>query len=134
MGNRQSHRFVRLVCALAALAGGPALGCSGGYRHAPVDSTKARETLSAALESWKRGDKIDALQDEDPPIYVIDMDWRAGLKLKEYQVMGDGREMDAHLYCPVKLTVQKSNGKEANAQVTYIIATAPNLTVARKVF
>jgi hypothetical protein len=127
-------RFARSVFALCALAALFATGCARGYRHAPVDASRARETLTAALESWKKGDKVDTLQGEEPPIYVIDMDWSAGVKLKDYQIVDDGKEMDAHLFCPVKLTLQKPDGKEARTQVTYIVATAPNLTVARKVF
>ena len=54
--------------------------------------------------------------------------------LKDYQVVGDGAEKDAHLMCPVKLTVRLPGGQEVQREVTYIISTAPNLTVSRKVF
>jgi hypothetical protein len=108
-------------------------GCSTGPRNAPVDAAKARETLRTTLDSWKRGDKVDALQSASPPIYVIDMEWQSGAVLKDYQITGEGREMDAQLFCPVTLTVRTPNGQEAKREVTYIISTAPNLTVSRKV-
>jgi hypothetical protein len=111
-----------------------ALGCSSGITNAPVNAAKARETLQTALESWKKGDKVDALQGASPPIYVIDMEWQSGARLKDYQIVGDGEEKDANLFCPVKLTVRESSGKEVKRDVTYIISTAPNLTVSRKVF
>jgi hypothetical protein len=109
-------------------------GCSRGFHNAPVDGSKAIETLEAALESWKKGDEVDTLQSGSPPIYVIDMEWKGGAKLKDFEIMSDGDEKDAHLFCPVTLTFGGGGGKEVKKQVTYIISTAPNLTVARKVF
>ncbi len=57
-----------------------------------------------------------------------------GAKLVNYEVVGDGEEKDAHLYCKVKLTVRGLQGKDAQREVTFIISTAPNLTVSRKIF
>jgi hypothetical protein len=133
MNNRQWLRLPSLVGALCALAVSISAGCSGGL-NAPVDAGKARETLRAALESWKNGDKLDALQGSSPPIYVIDMEWQSGAKLKDYQIVSDGEEKDAHLFCPVKLTVLGAGGRETKSEVIFIVATAPNLTVSRKVF
>lgn len=109
-------------------------GCSSGPVHAPVEAAKARETLRTALESWKKGDRVDALQSADPPIYVIDQEWQEGNKLVDFRITGDGDEKDAHLYCPVQLTVRSPAGKESKRDVTYIISTAPKLTVSRKIF
>jgi hypothetical protein len=120
---------VATVLVLAVIA-----GCSSGPVHAPVDAARARETLRAALESWKKGDKSDALQSASPPIYVIDSEWQAGAKLMDFQLVGDGEEKDAHLFCPVQLTLRDAGGKVVKRDVTYIISTAPNLTVSRKLF
>jgi hypothetical protein len=109
-------------------------GCSRGFKHAPVDAAKARETLRTALESWKKGDKVDALQGASPPIYVIDMEWQSAYKLEEYQLTSDGEAKDAHLFCPVKLRLREPGGREVSREATFIISTAPNLTVSRKVF
>ena len=86
------------------------------------------------LDSWKKGDPSTALQNASPPIYVIDQEWQSGGKLKDYEIVGAGEAKDAHLFCQVKLTVLGANGKEVKKEVTYIISTAPNLTVSRKVF
>jgi hypothetical protein len=99
-----------------------------------VNADKARETLRTALESWKKGEKVDALQGASPPIYVIDVEWQGGAGLKDYEIAGSGEEKDAHLYCPVKLTLREPGGKEVKRDVTYVISTAPNLTVSRKMF
>lgn len=111
-----------------------AQGCSLGPRNAPVNAARARDTLRAALESWKKGDKVDALQNASPPIYVIDAEWQAGFRLKDYQIVGEGEAMDAHLLCPVKLVLSSPTGQEVKREVTYIVSTAPNLTVSRKLF
>src|SRR5262245_43463748 len=111
-----------------------AVGCSSGPVHAPVDAAKARETLRAALESWKKGDPSDALQKAEPAIYVIDNEWQEGGKLVEYRITGDGDEKDAHLFCPVHLIVRDPAGKQSKRDVIYIISTAPKLTVSRKLF
>jgi hypothetical protein len=60
--------------------------------------------------------------------------WKAGVKLKDYQVVSGGEEKDAHLFCPVKLALLDADGREGIKEVIYIISTAPNLVVARKVF
>jgi len=128
----RSPTLPRLFCLLGLLV--LATGCSSGPVHAPVDAAKARETLRAALDSWRKGDPIDALQRGSPPIYVIDVEWQAGAKLVEYQLAGSGDEKDAHLFCPVQLTVRSPDGRTNKRDVTYVISTAPNLTVSRKVF
>lgn len=110
------------------------LGCRKSHDNAPVVADKARDTLRAALDSWKKGDKSDALQSASPPIYVIDAEWQGGAVLKDYKILTDGEEKDAHLFCPVRLTVRGTNGQEMTTEVTYIISTAPNLTVSRKLF
>ena len=129
----------RRQLALAALAAGAILatlaaGCSPGPRNAPVDPGKARDTLKTALESWKKGDPATALQGASPPIYIIDPDWQGGTKLVDYQIVGDGEEKDAQLFAKVRLTVRGKNGKDVSQDATFIISTAPNLTVSRKIF
>jgi hypothetical protein len=131
----QYRPFLRLfLCAVGALVSTFSLGCSRSFHNAPVDASKARETLRAALDSWKQGDKVDSLQSSVPPIYVIDMDWQSGTKLTGYQIVNGGQEKDAQLFCPVTLTLQGPSGKATKKEVIYMIATAPNLVVSRKVF
>lgn len=119
---------------LVAAGGLAAAGCSDGPRNAPVDTAKARDTLKAALESWKRGEKAEQLQSASPPIFVIDQEWQAGVALKDYKILGDGIEQDALLSCPVRLTTRPAGGGDTTREVTFLVSTAPNLTVSRKVF
>lgn len=124
-----------ILCLLGSLAALVGSGCSKGFDNAPVDASVARETLKKALESWKKGDRVDALQQANPPIFVIDMEWQSGAGLKDYEIVGAGEERDAHLVCQVKLTLRgPAGGRDAKKEQTYVISTAPNLTVSRKVF
>jgi hypothetical protein len=134
MYSKYGRRNLRLLFAAAVLAVTSGVGCFGDPKNAPVNAERARETLRTALDSWKAGDKVDTLQSASPPVYVNDMDWKAGVKLKDYQVVSGGEEKDAHLFCPVKLTLLDAGGQEGTREVIYIISTAPNLVVARKVF
>lgn len=124
-------RLRTLVLALAL--GCPAAGCAGPAND-PVDPGKARTALHTALESWKKGDKVDALQKAAVPVYVIDPEWQSGTALKDFQLVSDGEAKDAQLYCPVRLTVVGSDGKAVRRTVTYMVSTAPNVTVSRKLF
>ena len=117
-----------------ALASVTATGCTPANPNAPVNADKARETLRTALESWKKGDADTALQTASPPIYIIDPEWQSGTKLADYEILGPGDEKDAHLFCKVRLTVRGAGGKETKQEVTFIVSTAPNLTVSRKIF
>ena len=116
-----------LVVGLCAL-----VGCQPSP-PAAVNASKARDVLKTALESWKKGETDTALQSASPPIYVIDPEWKGGAKLIDFQLLSD-EEKDAHLFAQVKLTVRGPNGKDTTQAVTFIISTAPNLTVSRKIF
>jgi hypothetical protein len=122
------------ICAVIGVIVILALGCKSGSQNAPVNAGKARETLRTALESWKKGDAATALQSAQTPIYIIDPEWQSGAKLVDFEIQGDGEEKDAHLFCKVKITVRNANGKDIQQEVTFIVSTAPNLTVSRKIF
>jgi hypothetical protein len=125
----------RLFSAISVLMlSGYLVGCSQRAQNAPVDAETARDTLKVALESWKNGDAVDALQKASPPIYVVDAQWQSGAKLVDFKLVNDGECKDANLFCPVQLSVKNAAGKVESRQVTYIIATAPNLAVSRKLF
>lgn len=120
------------VLAAAILVLLSSAGCgSSSYQSAPVDSNKARETLKAAMESWKKGESAESLQKQTPSIVVQDLDWTGGMKLLSYEVVGQGKEVDANLIAQVKLTLESATGEKAEKTVTYVVGTAPVLTVFR---
>ena len=115
-----------------AIAGPLLSGCSEEQgRAAPVDPSLARDALNTALESWKKGEAIDALKSGSPPIVAQDFDWMAGSKLVEYQLLGDGTPEDANLRARVQLTVRDPQGRTSTKAVTYVVGTDPKLTVFR---
>ena len=97
---------------ILATAGPLLSGCSEEQgRAAPVDPSLARDALKTALESWKKGDTIDALKSGSPPIVAQDFDWMAGHRLVSYEVTGDGKDDDANLRIPVDLTLRTAQGQ-----------------------
>jgi hypothetical protein len=117
-----------LWCSLAVV------GCGGPYQSAPVNVGIARETLSAAMESWKSGETIESLKEDSPAIVVQDLDWSGGTKLLDYEVLDDGKPEDANLIARVKLTLEDTQGAKSEKTVTYVVGTAPVLTVFRDIF
>jgi hypothetical protein len=109
-------------------------GCgSSAYQSAPVNPAVARDTLTRAMESWKEGEAVDALQEESPAVVVQDFDWMNGKILVDYEVIGEGKEVDANLIAQVKLTLE-DKGSQIEKTVTYVVGTAPKLTVFRDMF
>jgi hypothetical protein len=80
------------MCAIALL-----LGCSRQGRRTedftpPAD--KARQALESALDHWKSGNPPGAVPATSPAVEVVDSKWKAGQKLKSYEIVGEepGRE------------------------------------------
>lgn len=115
-----------------AVAGLLFSGCFGQERAAAVDPGRARRALQTALESWKKGDTIEQLRSNSPSIVAQDFDWMAGARLVDYEVTGDGKDDDANLRIPVKLSLRTAQGKDLSKSVSYVVGTSPVLTVFRE--
>lgn len=125
LGLEISGRVVAALIVAAVFA-----GCSGS-QHAAVDSSRARDALKVTLDGWKKGDTPSSLKEGSPSIVAQDMDWLAGAKLVDYQVVGEGKEVESNLYVPVQLTMRNAKGKEVKKKVNYVVGTSPILTVFR---
>lgn len=108
-------------------------GCGGGVPH-PVQPDVARKTLSQMLESWKKGETPDSLQQAATKIVVQDMDWTAGQSLVSYEILGDDQAVGANLVTKVKLRLRDKEGQSSEKTVTYHVGTSPVLTVFRDIF
>lgn len=108
-------------------------GCGGSGSPYPVESSKARETLQAVLQSWQDGDSPESWAEKSPEVIVQDMDWKTGSKLNSFEIIGTGEAVDANLVCDVKLNLVTPEGEAVDRTVTYLIGTDPVLTVFRKV-
>ncbi len=121
------------VAATLALAALVAAGCSERIAATPLDSTRAMDSLKAALEAWKKGEPADALKSGSPPIVAQDLDWQGGATLVDYAIDGPGDRVDSNLKVPVKLTLKarSRSGKDVTKAVKYLVTTSPSITVFR---
>jgi hypothetical protein len=108
-------------------------GCGGPHLY-KVKSEVARQTLTQVLDQWKAGATPESLRSFKPEIVVQDMEWAGGAKLISYEVLDPGEARDANLVVKVKLTLLNPEDKESSKNVTYLVGTAPVLTVFRDMF
>jgi len=108
-------------------------GCGGAQAHA-VDPSQARAALKIALDQWKKGETISAVEASATPMTIQDFDWMAGARLVDYEVLSDGLPEDANLRVQVKLTLRpkgNSSSKPIEKKVWYLVGTSPSTTVFR---
>lgn len=118
-----------ICCCLLAAAGGLIVGCFN--KSQPVVPEKAREALRTALDAWKAGASMESLSTGSAEIIAQDIDWMQGQKLISYKVEGDGLPQDANLRVDVELELAGGTGGSTKKRVSYIVGTAPHLTVFR---
>lgn len=109
------------------------IGGCGGYSPEAhrVDPALARKTLEEVLASWQQGATPESWQEKTPQVVVQDMEWKSGTKLKSFEIVGDGKAIDANLNCRVKLTFADGDDGERERTVLYYVGTSPVLTVFR---
>jgi len=126
--------FWMLAACLGLLATLFFAGCSGSSQAHAVDPSLARVSLKTALDQWKKGEGPKSLESSATPMTIQDLDWAAGAKLIDYQLVDDGKAQDANLLVQVKLTLSnpdKDKGKSAEKKVWYVVGTSPSVTVFR---
>ena len=106
-------------------------GCSHTSPPSPADPGQARQALRLALDTWQQGSTPGLLQASEPPIHVVDHQWRSGYKLVRYQLGGDG-PLGANLRCQVQLSLKNARGKPLQKKAIYSVGTSPVLTVVRE--
>ncbi len=112
-------------------------GCSNPSSAHAVDSLQARDALKEALDHWKKGESPKSLETASTPMIVQDVDWAAGAKLVDYELVDQGKPEDANLRVRVKLTTTSGKGAGAAAgkavekKVWYLVTTSPKVTVFR---
>lgn len=75
---RKVFMYVSLMCFSASV-----LGCSDNSYSAD-ELQRVRTALESALDTWKKGEKMDALKAKS--IEFTDPDWRANAKLIKYKI------------------------------------------------
>jgi predicted small lipoprotein YifL len=105
-------------------------GC-GKKAPAPANPDTARQALTEALDTWVQGGSADALAKLTPPIYFNDPQWKAGKRLKHYQIKGGLEEFGRQLRCTVSLALEDEEGKTEERDVPYQIDTHEVIVIAR---
>jgi hypothetical protein len=96
-------------------------------RDLPLDKALAKQSLTAALDAWKAGEKAAALKDRTPPIVVGVPVWDGGAKLTDYKIVSE-TDAGANLHLEVELTMDRG-GQATTSQATFIVSTSPAITV-----
>lgn len=121
--------FPRLFLLLLLLV---SAGCGSSHALHPVAPETARKSLETVLNGWKEGKTPDAWRGQKPEIVVQDVDWSMGKKLVGYEILGEGKAVDANLHCEVKLEL--AEGTETTSKtVQYLVGTSPVITVFRQI-
>ncbi len=119
------RRVLPLLIAIAGCTQTPELPTDLRY-----DSGEARAALVTALEAWKKGEAR-ALARRSPPIRLDDDDWKAGLKLADYEIEEPDREIELHQDVEVILSLRDARGNVIRREARYQVATKPGLAVLR---
>jgi hypothetical protein len=125
------QRFQILLSA-AALTLVSAAGC-GPSNGPDADPAEAVTVLRTALDAWKKGETPESLQDQQPPIWFNEDDWKSGAKLLDYQVDDKTTMHGRQVRCQVSLTTEKNNRKSERT-IAYLVDTTPNRVIAREGF
>jgi hypothetical protein len=125
------RRMFRLSILFLAWAPLSLVGCNGPAQPKPADPAQARQALHLTLESWQKGEVPRSLKEREPPIQVVDHQWRSGYQLVRYQFGADG-PMGANLRCQVQLSLKNPKGKPLHKKAIYSVGTSPVLTVVRE--
>ena len=120
----------RAILVAAVLAAG---GCSKNYTPAPPsDLSVARAALEKALDCWKLRIDTSELVAAKPALYVRDEDRSAQHRLVEYQLLPGEEPSGNAIRWPVRLRVQRTDGREEDLQVLYVITTSPVIHIGRQ--
>jgi hypothetical protein len=119
--NRRCFVFVLGVALVA--------GC--GKSHSPAaDPERARKALTAALDAWKGGERLETLQARTPAIYFND-ELSAEKRLVKYDIEAEAAN-GLGWRCDVLLTIDGGNGKENQRRVGYQIDTDPAIVIVQQ--
>ena len=106
-----------------------ALTMTGCAKKRPrADADVARTTLRTALDAWKKGEPIDALKERDPPVTIVDHEWRDDFKLMDFKVSEKDQLFGSDLRCQVQLSLRSPKGKELKKKI-YVKGRMVNLVV-----
>ena len=91
-----------------------------------MNTDVAHSSLEKALTAWIDGKKPEDLK---PEIIMGDFAWDSGKKLVSFQILTKDETSDGtNLHIKVKRKF-KTDGKESESEVLYIVGTSPVITI-----
>lgn len=107
-------------------------GCGKGLtaKDLTLDKSLAKQSLTTALDAWKKGETADSLKSRQPAITVADLNWKSGAKLTDYKVLGE-RDAGVNLIVDVELTLDKG-GEQSVRKTEYTVGTSPQIAIIGK--
>lgn len=84
-------------------------GCGSSLARYTPTTDQARDSLTAALTSWRDGKPLGPVQ-STPPVQVADSAWQAGHQLESFEIGADKDEGDGTRQFDVKLKMKKPAG------------------------
>jgi hypothetical protein len=106
------------------------VGCGAPSPPNPSDPVAGKETLTKALDAWKRGETHEAYKQSAPSVTVVDKQWKDGYKLLSYEIddsVPDGFDVQFK----AKLEVKDPSGKQSKSKAVYNVSTSPAFVIVR---
>lgn len=130
--HRDSWQMRRALAMTLSLALGLSVtGCGANNSLAREIIERARQDVQTALEAWKKGESLAKL---GPPLQVTDQDWKAGLRLLDYELKRAEGFQGENVRCWVHLSLQDRKGKKLEKEVVYEVRPGDKPVIARDPF
>lgn len=105
------------------------LGCGPTAQQA--DPEQAQQTLTRALDAWRRGDSLESLRSSAPAVTVVEPHWQQGVRLVRYEVTSPGLPSGFDQQIVVKLSLQDRKGRPFQEKALYNVSSSPARVVVR---
>ncbi|MCI0639613.1 MAG: hypothetical protein L0Y72_02490 [Gemmataceae bacterium] len=119
----------RFLWSATVLLSAALLGCGGGSLPDRADPHKAVEALRTALETWKKGEPVEALAKRTPPIYFNDPKATEGVRLSSFELDDNHEFFGQSVRVTVKATLARDSGKSKQRQLNYLVDTSPVIVI-----
>jgi hypothetical protein len=106
-----------LLVLVLALCPGLFVGCDSGYERYKPSSNEARDSLEAALSTWREG-KLPTDVDGKPPVRMNDSVWTSGQQIESFSIGEEQDPGDGTKQFVVKLVTKP---KKVEQEVKYIV-------------
>lgn len=104
-------------------------GCGGASLPPLADADQARAMLRIALDTWQKGESVEALGQRSPPVYFNDPRPQAGVQLVAYKMDDTHGFHGQSVRQPVVLSLKAKDGTTRDRKTAYLIDTSPAIVI-----